>query len=111
MHFGNQSIFVKRRVLRLAMVIVGAAALVSACTAPYVDSRREAGQKLPVGPSNKDMVAMCYAPERTSRADLQVLADSECAKTGRIGKFDHETRWNCTLLAPNRAFYRCVAKP
>ena len=46
-----------------------------------------------------------------SLAKVAALAQPECAKTGRKAAFDHEDPWSCTLLAPNRAFYRCSAKP
>ena len=80
-------------------------------SSPYIDARREAGQKEPVGASTPNMVAICYANSGASPDDLQKLADSECAKTGRVARLDHEERWTCTLLTPRRIFYGCVAKP
>ncbi len=91
--------------------LAGAALALASCANPYVDSRREAGQKQPVGTSTPDMVAICFSPSKTPRDQLTALAQPECAKTGRVAAFDHEDAWNCTLLAPNRAFYRCSAKP
>lgn len=85
--------------------------LLAACANPYVDSRREAGQKQLVGASTPDMVAICFSPTQTPRDQLAALAQPECAKTGRVAAFDHEDPWSCTLLAPNRAFYRCGVKP
>jgi hypothetical protein len=78
---------------------------------PYVDSRREAGQKEPVGPSSPDMVAICYSGYGSSAAEAMKLAESECAKTGRIPTLDHQDSWACTMTSPTRAFYRCVTKP
>ncbi len=87
-------------------------AVLAGCgTAPYVDSRREAGQKEPVGASTPNMVAICYSKSGADRNDLQKLANSECAKTSRVARLDHEERWTCTLLTPRRIFYSCVAKP
>lgn len=86
-------------------------AALAACASPYVDSRREAGQKLPVGMSTPDVVAICFAPAQTSRQQALALAQPECAKTGRVAIFDHEDPWSCTLLTPTRAFFRCAAKP
>jgi hypothetical protein len=86
-----------------------ACALLTGCAAPHVDSRREAGQTAPVGPSTPDMVAICYGHAKAAQA--QTLADSECAKTGRVAHFDHANAWSCTLVAPTRGFYRCIAKP
>ncbi len=86
--------------------------LVGGCgSAPYVDSRREAGQMAPVGPSTPDLVAICYSSTAAATAEVMKLAESECAKTGRAAQLDHEDRWACTMLAPRRTFYRCVTKP
>lgn len=93
-----------------AVLVLTLAALAS-CANPYVDSRREAGQKLPVGRSTPDMVAICFSPSKTPREQLTALVQPECAKTGRVAAFDHEDPWSCTLLAPTRAYYRCAAKP
>ena len=96
--------------LKIAAAL-GLVALAGCATAPYIDSRREAGQKAPVGPSSADIPAICYSSYGSGREAATKLADSECAKTGRIAAFDHETAWSCTVKAPTRAFYRCVAKP
>jgi hypothetical protein len=77
----------------------------------YVDSRRDAGQKEPVGPSTPDLVAICYSRSDASRAEADKLAESECAKTGRNPQYVTEQRWGCTMLAPRRIFFSCVAKP
>ena len=86
--------------------------LLGACgTPPYIDSRREAGQTEPVGTSTPNRVAICYSKSATATAEVQKLAESECAKTGRVPRLDHEDRWTCTMVAPRRVFYSCVAKP
>ena len=91
---------------------LSAAFVLGACAGtPYVDSRREAGQKEPVGTSSPDMVAICYSGYATSPEQLMKLAESECVKTARVPQFSHEDKWACTMTAPTRAFYRCVAKP
>lgn len=85
--------------------------LLGACgTAPYVDSRREAGQREPVGSSTADLVAICSGRSATPE-DLYKLAESECAKTGRMPELAGQDKWSCTVSAPTRIFYRCVAKP
>lgn len=85
--------------------------VLSACgTQPYIDSRREAGQTTPVGWSTPDRVAICYSSQSTSPAAVLRMADAECAKTGRTARFDGQDVGGCVLLAPNRAFFRCVAK-
>lgn len=85
--------------------------VLAGCGTPYLDSRREAGQKQPVGASTPDMAAICFAPSKTPRDQVLALAQPECAKTGRTAVYDHEDPWSCTLLTPTRAFYRCAAKP
>jgi hypothetical protein len=95
----------------LAVVAALSAPLLSGCASPYVDSRREAGQKKPVGASTPDMVAICFAPSKTPRTEVLAQAQPECAKTGRVATYDHEDPWSCTLLTPTRAFYRCTVKP
>ena len=96
--------------LKIAAAL-GLVVLAGCATPPYVDSRREAGQKALVGPSTADTPAICYSSYGSGRAAATKLADSECAKTGRIATFDHENAWSCTLKTPTRAFFRCVAKP
>lgn len=91
--------------------LLGALAALGACgTAPYVDSRREAGQTTPVGWSTPDRVAICYSSNSTTPAAVLRLAESECAKTGRTAEFDSQDVGGCVLLAPTRAFFQCVAK-
>jgi hypothetical protein len=86
--------------------------LLSACgSAPYVDSRREAGQREPVGTSSADVVAICYSSQSATPEEIYKLAESECAKTGRAPELASQADWSCTLFAPTRIFYRCVAKP
>jgi hypothetical protein len=127
MREGDQSIFVKpptyetplfpgknRGPARFRPAVWAAAAalgLLTACAGPYVDSRREAGQKQLVGASTPDMVAICFAPAKTPRDQVLAMAQPLCAKTGRTAVFDHEDPWSCTLLTPTRGFYRCTVKP
>lgn len=96
---------------RAGLAVAGLMLALTACASPYLDSRREAGQKQPVGASTPDMIAICFAPAKTARQQVLALAQPECAKTGRAAVYDHEDPWSCTLLTPTRAFYRCVAKP
>jgi len=92
--------------------LVATALLLGACGgSPYVDSRREAGQTEPVGPSTLNRVSICYSKTATSEAEALKLAESECAKTGRVPRLDGEERWTCTMVAPRRVFYSCVTKP
>lgn len=93
-------------------MLIAPVLLLNACTsAPYVDARREAGQTAPVGTSTPDVVAICYSSRKATPEEVLKLAESECAKTGRTARMESEVSWSCTLAAPTRAFYRCVAKP
>ena len=84
--------------------------LAGACsTAPYVDGRREAGKRITVGPSNADVVAVCYGGDSGPSAEALKLAESECAKTDRVPKLESRTQFACALFAPTRAYFRCVA--
>jgi hypothetical protein len=75
-----------------------------------VDSRREAGKKIMVGPSNADVVAICYKGG-TPGPDVVKLAESVCHETGRTPQYVSHNRFTCNLLAPSRAYFRCVAPP
>lgn len=83
--------------------------VLSGCAgAPYVDNRREAGQREPVGASTADMVSICYARRGATPEAIYKLAESECAKTGRTAVPAGQQDWSCTLTAPTRIFYRCI---
>jgi hypothetical protein len=87
------------------------AVVVSGCAAtPFVDSRREAGQTTPVGASTPERVAVCYSSSGTTPQAVINLAQAECAKTGRRAQFDGQDEMRCALLAPTRAFFKCVAR-
>ena len=77
-------------------------------TAPFVDGRREAGQTTPVGVSTPDRVAVCYSSQSATPAQVIALAETECAKTNRRAQFDGQDPLRCALLAPTRAFFKCV---
>ena len=78
-------------------------------TAPFVDARREAGQLYKVGQSTPDRVAVCYRFWDSQREEILRMAEQECAKTGRIPVFDEKKIFNCRLVSPNTAFFRCVS--
>jgi len=102
----------QRRLYFLTGAITALAIGLGACgSAPYVDSRREAGQREPLGASTPDLVAICYSSQNATPEEIHALAESECAKTGRAPVLADQTGWSCTLFAPTRVFYRCVAKP
>jgi hypothetical protein len=76
-------------------------------SAPFVDSRREAGRQIMVGPSNEDVVAICHGGGEPPPDAVQ-LAQAACAKTERVPRLEQRVRFACTLLAPTRTFFRCV---
>jgi hypothetical protein len=79
-------------------------------SAPFVDARREAGQKTEVGTSTPDRVAICYSSRGATPREVLALAKTECAKTNRTAVFDGQDDFRCVLLAPTRAFFKCVGK-
>ncbi|MDX2143235.1 MAG: hypothetical protein SFV19_07765 [Rhodospirillaceae bacterium] len=97
-----------RRIAALGC-LAGLALLLGACAGtPFVDGRREAGQKEPVGASTPDRVAVCYSSRGTTPREVLALAQAECAKTNRRAQFDGQDEFRCSLLAPTRAYFKCV---
>lgn len=91
--------------------LAGVTLLLGACAgAPFVDGRREAGQKEPVGASTPDRVAVCYSSRNTTPREVLALAQAECAKTHRAAVFDGQDVFRCALLTPTRVFFKCVAR-
>ncbi len=93
---------------KTAYIIVGCGLfLLSGCSAfaPFVDARREAGQVQPVGSSTDDNPVICYGFADMEEVDR--LAQNECAKTGRVAVFVRKENFNCSLLMPQKAIYRC----
>ena len=80
---------------------------VMAGCAPFIDSRREAGQVKTVGQSTPDRPAVCYMPFWTGEETLQAMADEVCAKQNKKAVLADTSYFNCRLFAPNTAFYRC----
>jgi len=78
----------------------------TAC-APFIDSRREAGQVTPVGQSKPGRPAICYNPLWTGKEKLQTMADETCATIGKKAVYDKTEYFNCRLVAPNTAFFKC----
>ncbi|TAK98668.1 MAG: hypothetical protein EPO08_18605 [Rhodospirillaceae bacterium] len=99
-----------RRAFPRIGVLLAVVALTGCAGTPYVDSRREAGKVINVGPSTADMVAICYGGGEPPPAVIK-LAESKCAETGRVPKYERRDRFACNLFDPTRAFFRCVAPP
>jgi hypothetical protein len=87
--------------------ILLALALLTACSSAYIDSRREAGKRIRVGPSNADVVAICTGSGASS-PEVMKLATEKCAETKRVPKYETKRHLACNLSAPTRVFYRCV---
>lgn len=85
-------------------------AMSGCASAPFIDGRREAGQTAPVGASTPDRVAVCYSSQGTTPKAVMALAQAECAKTNRSAQFDGQDILRCTLLAPTRAYFKCVGR-
>jgi hypothetical protein len=91
-------------------IAVGFCFFLQACeqTAPFVDSRREAGRLYKVGQSTPDRVAICYRFWKAQKEIILQKAEQECAKTGKIPVFDGKKIFNCRFVSPNTAFFKCV---
>lgn len=88
---------------------------VAACswTDPYVDRRRNAGEKkenLYTGFSRPDAPVICYNGWKTEFADLQKMADAECVKqgTGLRAESVEEKHFVCRLMTPSYVKFKCV---
>jgi hypothetical protein len=99
----------KQALLGFCIVLALGPALSSCGMKPFVDGRREAGQKNTVGPSTPDRVAVCYSSQGSTPAEILALAKEECAKTNRTPVFDGQDQFQCALFAPTRAYFKCVA--
>ena len=75
---------------------------------PFVDMRREAGTLTPGGSSSHDRPTVCYNTANATRDEVQALADSVCAETGRVAVYESTDLLRCTALQPHRSKFRCV---
>ena len=98
-----------RRSTAAGLMLVLTALLGGCAGQPYLDVRREAGQRIKVGPSNDDVVAICHAGTDAPPEVLK-MAESECARTGRVPRYETRTRFTCALRTPTRSYFRCVPK-
>lgn len=94
---------VKKTILFVFFILISGCAEVR----PFVDSRREAGQAEPVGQSRPDRIAVCYNTWWDDSSDVLKLAEAECAKQGKKAVPDGITYFNCRLVTPSTAFYKC----
>lgn len=89
-------------------VFLTALSLAGCAAEPFVDGRREAGSTRTVGRSSASVVAICYNSRSTTPQVVWEMAESECAKTDRVPRYDREDVMSCSVANPTRIFFRCV---
>lgn len=89
-------------------VFLAAAGLAGCAAEPFVDGRREAGSTRTVGRSSASVVAICYNSRSTTPQVVWEMAESECAKTDRVPRYDREDVLACSVANPTRIYFRCV---
>lgn len=92
----------------ITAVFLATTALAGCASEPFVDGRREAGSTRTVGRSSASVVAICYNSRSTTPQVVWQMAESECAKTDRIPKYDREEVMSCSVANPTRIIFRCV---
>lgn len=97
------------RALVAAAVLAAAGGLAACAPQPFVDMRREAGTLSIVGSSSLERPAVCYNTMSATREQVQALADTVCAETGRVAVYDKSDLLQCTVLQPHRSLFRCVS--
>lgn len=87
--------------------------LISCCVAgcaeiaPFIDSRREAGQVELVGQSKPNRVAVCHHRWWHEEETVRALAEAECAQQNKKAVYDGQAFFNCRFMTPTTSFYRC----
>ena len=74
---------------------------------PFIDTRREAGQTVPIGQSTKNRIAICYNPIWDNLESIEKLAQDACSDQKKKPVEDGKKYFNCRLMTPNTAFYKC----
>ena len=94
---------------KFTLGLILGACLLGGCSevSPFIDTRREAGQVQPVGQSRPDRIAVCYHPLWHDETDVTQLAEKACQAQGKIAVMDDTAYFNCRLMTPNTAFYKC----
>ena len=81
---------------------------------PYVHNPNEFNRASPnFGKELTDRggVDICYNRSFTSAADVVALAVRECGHFGKSARFIRSEVFQCSVLAPVRAVYQCMAPP
>lgn len=92
----------------LALGLVSILLVACAEVQVFEDTRREAGQREPVGLSQPDKPAICYNPLWHEITEAQTLADSLCAPNHRVAVLKRTEAFSCRLMTPTTLFYECV---
>jgi len=99
--------------------IAGSLALASllalaACSSDgaFVDRRRDAGHPslTYVGKSKPDAPSICYNRWQTTPEQVVALANEVCAERGQVAVLKNQAVFDCRVLFPARANFRCVDK-
>ncbi|MBO7244586.1 MAG: hypothetical protein J6V53_04835 [Alphaproteobacteria bacterium] len=82
---------------------------VTACAQfdPFVDARREAGQKEMIGSSKPNAPVVCSGLF-TDQSERQALADAECKKVGKKAVSQQISSFECKLFLPVKERFVCV---
>lgn len=88
-------------------LLFGMGFLLTACAGPYVDARREAGTAGTVGQSSDTVLAICYNPITHGIEETLTEATHFCAEQNKTPHMIDVKYFNCSLTAPNTAFYTC----
>lgn len=102
------------RLRRSAVSALALAALMltSACSGAFVDRRREAGAGALtyVGQSEPDAPSICYNSWTATPRQVVALARDVCAARGEDAAPVRQTVFDCRLLYPTRADFKCVPR-
>ena len=89
---------------RLPLLFLACWAL-SACSGedPFVE-------QYPVDIRRTSSLSVCHDQDAT-RTQIDAKAAEACASIDKVAQFTSDTRFQCRLMSPHRARYKCVDKP
>lgn len=100
------------RLRRHAVTAFALAALMltSACAGAFVDRRREAGtgHLAYVGESKPEAPSICYNSWTATPQQVAQMAQEVCAERGEQAVPVKQSEFDCRLLYPTRADFKCV---
>ncbi|MBF0563363.1 MAG: hypothetical protein HQL37_15435 [Alphaproteobacteria bacterium] len=100
---------------RLAILFMVALTTAACSQPPFIDHPSTNGSMMPAK-EIPGQIFVCYNPSSSTLADATALAQEACALTEQTAVFVDQTRYQCRLLVPMRAEFRCdpprpTAKP